>query len=140
VRLRVLLAFLAAAAAFLAAGANGAAPPPPPPAKLGPLAHLTTDGKSIWVPVQFQCAVGQIVSVKALVYQSVGGALSPGDYQATCTGKLQHGAFKVTPKGKKPHLFKAGTAQACWFRTLKKVKAYTDLESACNGLTIAKAT
>ena len=139
-RLRVALAVLAAAAAVLAAGASGAAPPPPPPVKLGPLAHLTTDGLSIWVPVQFQCAVGQIVSVKTLVYQAVGGALAPGDYQATCTGKLQHGAFKVTPKGKKPHLFKVGIAQACWFRTLKKVRAYTDLESACNGLTVASAT
>lgn len=137
-RLRLTLVLLAAAAAaLLAAGANGAAPPPP--AKLGPAAHQSTDGKSIWVPVQFQCAVGQIVSVKALIYQAVGGALAPGDYTTTCTGKLQHGAFKVTPKGKKPHLFKVGTAQACWFRTLKKIGAYTDLVSGCNGLTIAKA-
>jgi hypothetical protein len=138
VRLRVALVVLAAAAALPAAGANGAAPPTP--VKLGPVAHLTTDGKSIWVPVQFQCALGQIVSVKTLIFEGVGGALSPGAYAATCTGKLQHGAFKVTPKGKKPHLFKVGAAQGCWFRTLKTIKAYTDLQSGCNALTVAKPT
>lgn len=141
-RLRaVLVAFAAAVVATLAAGANGASPPPPPPVtdvKLGPVAHQTTDKKAIWLPVQFQCAVGQIFSLKALVYQADGGALSPGDYQATCTGKLQRGAFKVTPKGKKPRLYKEGYARACWMRTLKKISAYTDLESTCNGLTIAK--
>jgi hypothetical protein len=139
-RFRIVLVIAAAAVGGLVStGARGAAPIVTD-LKLGPTAKLTIDGKSIWVPVQFHCAVGQIVGLKALVFQAGDGALAPGNYQATCTGKDQHGAFEVTPRGKKPHLFKVGYARACWVRTLKKVRSYTDVESTCNGLTVAKPT
>jgi hypothetical protein len=137
-RLTTIVVTLAAAGGLLSAGAHGAVPAVTD-LKVGPAVKLTVDGKAIWVPLQFQCAVGQALNLKTLVFQT-GGALAPGDYQATCTGKVQHGAFKVTPRGKTPHLFKAGSARACWLRTLRKVRSYTDVESACNTLTIAKAS
>ena len=60
-------------------------------------------------------------------------------YHATCTGKRQTGAFRVKVAGRGTRTFQDGYAKACWIATSRKGLHFDDIQSACNGLTVATA-
>jgi len=135
----VLAALVAAVVTPVAAGAPGILAR----VSVGPTAKIAA-GNGVWMPVRYQCTSGTFFTIRFAVFQATVGAIARGQFHATCSGNLQHGAAKLEQGGKQPKTFKPGYARVCWIATIEEAPKAglqrTDvMQGACNGVTIVPA-
>ena len=106
---------------------------------LGPVAHATNHGSTLWIAARYNCDGGQHFVMTVDVLQASSGALAEGRLFAICTGTLEAAAVKATRRpGRYSGFFRGGSARACWLATSRQ-PGRIDMKLACAALSVRNA-